>query len=179
MEALESAARPILVPMLEDKTVVLDAIQQSTLAKWATLRVLMAQHAHPPGMRAIPDASYHRFYRSLALPVGAQVWTGRYGGAGGWPTDYHHLELFASGPTRPEPPSPNVYTSAFSVGYVAFLYWGHEIEDGPIIDIGRDLSRWWLPVWPVGGPIDWPPTGVLGADGLEASIRKLPVDFGP
>jgi hypothetical protein len=42
MEELETVARPILVPMLEDKTVVLDALDQQTLARWATLRVLMA-----------------------------------------------------------------------------------------------------------------------------------------
>jgi hypothetical protein len=177
MEDLEAEVRPVLIPMLEDKAVVLDAIQQHTLAKWATLRAMMAQHAHPPGKQAIPAATYHRFYRTRTLPVGAQVWTGRYGGAGGWPTDYHHVELFHSGPGRPEPASPNGYVAAFSVGYAAFLYWGHEIEDGPVLDIGGDLSRYFVPVWPPTAPVDWPPPGVLGANGLEASIRGLPIEF--
>jgi hypothetical protein len=177
MNDLENEARPVLIPMLEDKQVVLDAIQQHTLAKWATLRVLMAQHGHPPDMRAIPEARYHRFYRARALPIGAQVWIGRYSGAGAWPTEYHHLELFHPAPGRPEPTRPNGYVAAFSVGYVALLYWGHEIEGGPVLDIGSDLSRDLIPVWPVTAPVNWPPPGLIGAGGLEAAIRQLPITF--
>jgi hypothetical protein len=176
MEDLESETRPVLVPMLEDRAVILDASDQDILAKWATLRTLMAQHGHPPGKQAIPAESYHRFYRSRERPVGAQIWTGRYSGAGAWPTDYHHVELFVSSPGRPDPARPNGYVVAFSVGYVAFLYWGHEIEDGPVIDIGG-LAPYFVPIWPVGASVDWPPPGLIGAGGLEAAIRRLPIDF--
>jgi hypothetical protein len=97
MEALEGQAREVLPPMLDDTRVVLDAVQQHTLAKWATLRVLMGQHGHPPGMRAIPETN---------------------------------------SPDHGEPDRPNAYVVGFTVGYVAFLYWGHEIEDGLQIDLG-------------------------------------------
>lgn len=71
--------------MLEDKTVVLDAMQQHSLAKWTTLKAMMAQYGHEADMQHIPTESYDRFYESRALPVGAQVRTGRYGGAGPGP----------------------------------------------------------------------------------------------
>jgi hypothetical protein len=177
MEGLETETQPILIPMLEDKAVVLDAIQQHTLAKWATLRVLMGQHGLPSDMRAIPEASYHRFYDSRALPLGAQIWVGRYNGAGEWPTEYNHLELFLPQPERPEPSRPNGYMVACSVGYVALLYWGHELQDGQAIDSLGALTGYFAPIWPVSGPFVWPPPGLIGATGLEAALRSLPVDI--
>jgi hypothetical protein len=180
MNDLEGEAREVLPPMLADTRVVLDAVQQHTLAKWGTLRVLMGQHGHPPGKRAVPEGSYHAFYRSRALPSGAQVWVGRYSGAGPWPTDYRHVELFISSPDHREPARPNAYVVGFTVGYVAFLYWGHEIEDGPEIDLDG-IAPYFVPVWPVTGPVVWPPPGLIGENGLEleAAIRRLPIDFGP
>lgn len=176
MERLETVARPILIPMLEDRSVVLDAGEQATLARWATLRVLMAQHGHPPGKQAIPAERYHRFYQSRELPLAAQIWTGRYGGAGAWPTQYMHLELFQSGPERPEPERPNGYVVAFSVGFAAFLYWGHEISDGLGLDL-TNLAPYFVPIWPTEGSVRWPPPGVIGADDLQAVIRGLPIEY--
>jgi hypothetical protein len=176
MERLETETRPILIPMLEDRTVVLGGREQGILARWATLRTLVAQHGHPAGKQAIPAETYHRFYQSRELPMGAQIWTGRYGGAGAWPTDYHHLELFQSGPDRPEPERPNSYVVAFSVGYVAFLYWGHELKGGLRLDLSN-LAPYFLPIWPTGAPVRWPPPGVIGAGELEAVIRGLPIEY--
>ena len=124
----------------------------------------------------IPADAYPRFHRSRDIPWVAQIWTGRYGGAGAWPTEYQRVELFVSR-SGPEPPSPNAYVAAFSVGYVAFLYWGISIKDGPVLDIGRSLAEYFMPIWPVGAPTGWPPSGVIGADGLRAAIRDLPIDF--
>ncbi len=178
MEDLEAYVQPALVPMLQDQRVALGVKAQWGLSMWATLRVLVAQHGHEADARSIPERAYHRFYETRALPVGAQVWLGRYSGGGAWPTDYQHVELFASGPSRPEPPGPNAYVVAFSVGYVAFLYWGHDIEDGPVLDIGSDLGRFFVPIWPIARDgVEWPPPGLLGADGLEAAIRGLPIAF--
>jgi hypothetical protein len=175
MNDLEKEVRPTLIPMLENKAGALTTTQQESLAKWATLKVLMGQHGHPKDLHTIPTEAYHRFYRTRALPVGAQIWTGRYDGSGSWPTHYRHVEMFFSATGRPEPARANGYVVAFAVGYVAFLYFGHEIEDGPILDIGRDLGRYFVPVWPT-TPVDllWPPHGLLGSDGLDATLRGLP-----
>lgn len=176
MERLEAETRPILIPMLEDRAVVLDEPSQDKLSRWATLRMLMAQHGHPPNKQPVLAETYHRFFRSGAPPVGAQIWTGRYSGAGAWPTNYHHVELFFSGQNRPEPVHPNGYAVAFSVGYVAFLYWGHELHDGPAIDLGG-LAPYFVPIWPAVPSVEWPPTGLIGAGGLEGAIRRLPIEF--
>ena len=172
MERLEAETRPILIPMLQDQRVTLDARKQDTLAKWAALRTLIAQHGHPPGKRAISPETYHRFYRSRELPIGARIWIGRYSGAGAWPTDYRHVELFFSTEGRPEPTQPNGYAVAFTVGYVAFLHWGHEIEAGPGANIGV-LSPFFVSIWPTGPAVEWPPAGLIEASELDAAIRYV------
>lgn len=174
MEAIEEECRPILIPMLRNEKVLLDANSCHSLAKWVTLRVLIAQHAAPENLRIIPPGTYHRFYRSRSLPSGAQVWMGRYNGTGMWPCDYHHLELTIAGPSGPEPSEPNGYFVAFVVGYVAFLCFGHEIKGGErILNLSGGLDRYFVPIWPDAATVTWPPEGVLGANGLEAVIRTL------
>jgi hypothetical protein len=177
MERLEAAARPLLEPMLRNENVPLDADAQLILTQWATLRILVAQHTHPQ-YRSIPDWRLHRFYRSrFALPIGAQVWIGRYNGAGGWPTDYRHmaLHMMRGGPA---PELPNGFVAAFSVGYVAFFYFGHEIADGPLFEPSGDFETYFRPIWPGAGPVIWPPRGLLGRGGLASAIRSVPVHFG-
>jgi hypothetical protein len=176
MEDLETETQPILTPMLLDQEIALNPQAQRTLAQWATLRVMMAQHAHPTDNRSIPDESYARFYVSRALPAGAQVWIGRYSGAGAWPTNYQHTDLHASLAGRPPPSRPNGYLVAFSIGYVAFFYWGHEIENGPSrVNIGELLAPYLVPIWPATGNVRWPPKGLLGANDLGAIMRAFPI----
>lgn len=175
MDRLERECRPRLIPMLRNEMVTLDADDQRALAKWVTLKALMAQYGHPPGMQVIPPQSYHRFYRSQALPPGAQIWTGRYDGAGAWPCDYQHLPLYMTPGAGPEPASPNANFAAFTIGYVAFLYFGHELESGPVFTPRSSVSRYWQPIWPTSPMVVWPPAGLIGADGLERLMRSLEV----
>jgi hypothetical protein len=176
MERIESETRPILTPLLGDEAVLLPAAAQAILARWITLRVMVAQYGHPAGKQVIPAGAYDRFYRSRELPGGAQIWIGRYGGAGAWPTQYHHVELYASGSMWPEPARPNLYLVACSIGYVAFIYWGHEIADMPAVD-AQGLADYLLPIWPASEfDVAWPPPGVLGENGVEAALRRFPID---
>jgi hypothetical protein len=177
MESIEEETRPILIPMLRDAPTTLEPVAQDTLARWATLRILIAQHGHPPGRRrAIPPGRFTAFYNSRALPLGAQIWIGRCNGEGPWPTNYHHVELHSSAFGRPEPATPNGYFTAFSVGYLAFVYWGHEIESGPVVGNLGGLTPYLTPIWPArADPIVWPPRGLLGADGLQAVAKHFPI----
>jgi len=77
------------------------------------------------------------------MPVGARIWAARYDGSGAWPTAYHYLELFITQNGGIEPPSPNGYLAGFSVGYLAFFYWGHEQRYGPIRDVRGSPTTWY------------------------------------
>jgi hypothetical protein len=176
MSTIESSVQPSLIPMLHNEPCTLDAQAKKALSQWATLRILIAQLAHPAERRrTIPPERYKQFYEARSLPRGAQVWVGRYNGAGGWPTDYHHVELHGSAFGRPSPATPNGYLTAFSIGYAAFVYWGHEIENGPVVDIAG-LAPYLIPIWPIEpAPAMWPPKGLLGANGLRAILKAFPI----
>jgi len=175
MNRLEAECRPHLIPMLRNQTVPLDASDQHSLAKWVTLKALMAQYGHPGGMQEIPADSYHRFYRSQALPPGAQIWIGRYNGAGAWPCDYQHLPLYMTPQGEPEPSRPNANVSAFTIGYAAFLYFGHELEEGPVFTPDSTAREYFVPIWPSSTAVVWPPKGLIGADGIDVLMRSLEV----
>lgn len=173
MEDIETETQTILTPMLRHEDAELGPVEQETLARWATLRVMMGQHGHPRDRRrAIPEESYHRFHEARELP-NCQVWVARRSGEGPWPTDYHHRELFIQLVGTPEPTAPNAYVTAFAVGHVAFVYWGSQFKQGPTVDVGADMRSFLLPIWPDIAPVRWPPRGVLGGTGLEAVVRNL------
>ncbi len=94
----------------------------------------------------------------------------RRNGEGAWPIDAGRQELFIG---RERPPRPNAYISAFAVGHVAFVYWGHEVEDGATVRIGDGMKPYLLPIWPDITPSAWPPWGLLGADGLSVITKNL------
>jgi hypothetical protein len=177
MERLESETRPVLTPMLNDEVVSLSHSAQTTLARWITLRVLTAQYAHPGGKRIIASGTHSRFYHARELPRGAQIWIGRYNGAGAWPTQYHHVELYASADGVPEPLDPDVFMITCSVGYVVFAYWGHEIHSfGPAVDASV-LAEYLTPIWPVTeSVVEWPPRGLIGKNGVAEILRRFPID---
>jgi hypothetical protein len=171
MEQIETAARPILTPMLDDKRVSLDISGVDVLAQWVTLRVMVAQHAYPKERRrSITQERYRAFFQTRQVPPGTQIWVGRYSGAGPWPTQYYHREIRIA---RPDTSPPNAYIVGFSVGYVAFVCWGHEVTAGAIVRLGQKMHELLAPIWPALSPISWPPPGLLGAEGLATAVANL------
>lgn len=171
MEEIEREARPVLVPMLKDERAALGPVEQNTLARWITLRLMMAQHAYPAERRrAIRPEQYERFYSARELPPATQTWMARYSGAGPWPTNYTHREMFIATDTSGE---PNAYITGFSVGYVAFVVWGHYVADGATVHLGEGMRPYLTPIWPALDEAFWPPPGLLGAYGLETVVQNL------
>ncbi|HEX5929329.1 MAG TPA: hypothetical protein VFY48_08045 [Solirubrobacterales bacterium] len=171
MEAIEAETRPILTPLIQHQDAELGPLEKETLARWATLRVMMAQYLDPAERpKAIPKERYHRFYEARELPPKAQIWMARRNGEGAWPLDSSRKELFIG---MERPPFPNAYISAFAVGHVAFVYWGHEVEDGATVRIGDGMKPFLLPIWPDINLTSWPPRGLLGARGLDTVVKNL------
>jgi hypothetical protein len=171
MERIEDETRPLLTPLIQHQDAELGPLEKETLARWATLRVMMALYLDPSDRpKVIPPERYHRLYEVGELPPKAQIWMARRKGEGPWPLDGSRKELFI-GAVRP--PYPNAYISAFAVGHVAFIYWGHEVEDGATVRIGDGMKPYLLPIWPDINPSPWPPRGLLGAEGLNTVVNKL------
>jgi hypothetical protein len=171
MEAIEAETRPILTPLIQHQDAELGPPEQEVLARWATLRVLMGELAHPTEKRrVIRPQRYHRFYEAGELPARAQIWIARRNGEGAWPTDYAHKELFIA---SPESGGPNAYITAFAVGHVAFVFWGHEVEDGAIVRLGEGMKPYLASIWPALQETAWPPPGLLDAHGLDMVVQNL------
>lgn len=175
MERIEADARASLVPMLEDRPVDLRPEAQRAVARWATLKLLVAHLGHPADRQSIPAERYRSFFIDRSLPVGARVWIGRYGGAGAWPTDYSYLELSLTEYGARPPRIPNAYLAGFSVGHLAFFYWGHELPHGPTPEVTR-VANYLTSVWPATGRASWPPEDPLDGDGIRFVMNRFPVD---
>jgi hypothetical protein len=132
---------------------------------------MMAQYLDPADRpKIIPAERYHRFYEVRELPPRAQIWMARRNGEGPWPIDAKRRELFIG---ERRPPGPNAYVSSFAVGHVAFVYWGHEVENGALVNLGDGMKPYLLPIWPDITASPWPPWGLLGADGLSVVTNNL------
>jgi hypothetical protein len=174
MGDLEREVAPLLIPMLRNEVTQFRPEAQQTIARWATLKVLVAQQSHPSGKQTVPAARYRRFFVDRQLPSGAQIWIGRRNGEGSWPTDYQYHELFMTPGGEDEPTNPNAYLVAFSIGYLAFFYWGHELQHGPVANLG-EVASFVSQVWPATGVSSWPPQGLLKADGLKFIMNRFPL----
>lgn len=175
MERVEDDARPFLIPMLENCVVELRPEAQRSVARWATLKLLIAHLGHAADKQTIPTSRYRQFFIDRLLPLGARIWIGRYDGSGAWPTAYNYLELFVTQNGGVEPPSPNGYLAGFSIGYLAFFYWGHEQRYGPIPDVTA-VADYLVPIWPATGKVSWPPKGLLDGDGIPYVMSRFPTD---
>jgi hypothetical protein len=175
MEQVEDEARPFLIPMLEDRKTELRPEGQRAVVRWATLKLLAAHLGHPADKQSIPAARFRQFFIDRSLPPGARVWIGRYDGTGTWPTHYRYLELFVSENGGTEPDISNGYLAGFSVGHLAFFYWGHELRQGPLPDVSR-VAAYLAPVWPATGTARWPPEQSLDGDGMRFVMERFPVD---
>ena len=175
MGDIEREVAPLLIPMLHNEEVVLRPLEQRTIARWATLKMLVAQEAHTGIKRVIPRDRYRLFYTNRSLSIGAQVWIGRYNGGGSWPTNYRFQPLFCTMPEEEETPFPNAYLLGFTVGYLAFLYWGHEMRHGPVADTGQ-IADYLTQIWPATGVAKWPPPTLMEADGLDFVMDRFPIN---
>ena len=74
MEKLETRARPILTPMLQDEPRVLTAPEQHVVATWATKTMLTMQGANIGGERVVGLDRYRWFYENQTPISVSYVW---------------------------------------------------------------------------------------------------------
>jgi len=155
----------------ENKPQSLSVEDQEVLSKWVTLQSMMTQCGHPTDrQRSIPSSHYKAFYESGLVPVGSQIWVGRYDGSGPWPSQYIHKEFFLA---RPDSAGPNAYLSAFTIGYAAFVLWGHQVSTGAAIFPTEHMLNFISPIWPATEAVNWPPRGLIGRSGLAFIVDNL------
>ena len=173
MGQLEEQVAPLLTPMLNNEEVTLRPLEQQAIARWATLKMLVAQEMHGETAPVVPLERFRQFFIDRRLPIGGQVWLGRYSGGGPWPTSYRFQSLYLTLNGEDGPGHPNAYLLGFSIGHLAVVYWGHEIVNGPTPDIAP-ISEYLIPIWPATGQVQWPPPALMEADGLDFVLDQFP-----
>ena len=173
MSELETAARPVLTPLIAGSPCTVTEEAAQVIARWIAMKVMVAEH----NLRgdAVSTAGQRESFRStLAIPLDFRIWVGRCG-VDGWQTAYwrHASTVSLSPDIRPEHRFKNLHSVTFGIGQL-LVFVLHTTVSG--LDLGVNLSQngMMVPIWPYGGPIAWPSTKVL--TGLEATIIAHSLD---
>lgn len=188
MERLESAARPVLEPLLlgaaPGTSRVLNPDQQALLATWAVKTSLLLTLSEFRGQDHgwIPVSTLqwlHQHHDLRVPPPGSRVWIG------GFNTSDIPARVQA-GCLYDTSGKPAAQCTTFSVGCILFQVFTTEQDDA---DLPPGTEAWLAPkglyahallqIAPSISPIRWPPRAVLGADDLESLAGRLRQGLSP
>jgi hypothetical protein len=185
MSNLQEAAKPYLVPILENKPTVLRRNAKVALSAWATMTVMVSEHINHE-MVAIPKSARQWFMENKRPPSHWRIWIAHHSA--------HNHDLFshnvATLATDEEikrvgtnaANEPNSHSTTILLGNHLLIY-----AMSSSMASGRRFVRQWrhpteiaaglIPIWPPGKtPIIWPPP--LPYRGLnDAGINLLASAF--
>jgi len=173
MSDIEGAAKDSVGPMVQGIATTLDAAAQQVVANWAVLKGLVAVQTSPTP-QPIPERHYRRVYAAEGAPANTvRVWIGqrrnladpaRPGRAKLF--DSHFMPVTNVFPEFPMPPDLARYRdeggvfngTIFQVGHFFALVLQHDwpglrAQPRP----GSEAEHAFVPIWPVGPDIRWPP----------------------
>ena len=179
MAELESEAKPVMKPMLlDEQPVVLDALEQELLARWAIKTALVMSKAMiNPGPGFPPTVEqYHWFYEHRRPLPGSVVWIGRSDGRENWPAyvDLKVIEFKRELPDGTEELRRDTLSVAIAIAHLVFIVVVAELDSQPIFGGGPGNKR--VHVWPTGGlPARWPPPQSFGSSAeLRETTLQMP-----
>ena len=136
MSDLETAAKPLLLPLLRGAVRELGREEQRTLSAWAMKTATMLEFSHPRGL-AIPQADRDWIFKEGRPPPRTQIWVGLYGGRE-LNTWYRNDRFDALPAMIGSGPSP--YGITFLMGRVVFQLWGRG-ESNRVLETKGRLGR--------------------------------------
>lgn len=165
MSDIETAARPILTPLIVGQEAELSQGDQEIAATWGFKTTLMLQFTHPARV-AIPEGQYKEFFERRIPPSAVRISLGQYSGL---LTDGTYwasaLGVEAPGSTH-SPESPNAFLVTFNVGRLVYSGYGRPDASALTFE-GRSH---FVEVWPAScGSVAWPPPNSL----TSAEMRAL------
>jgi hypothetical protein len=182
MEHLETAARPVLEPLLlgasAGTTRALDPDQQAILATWAVktalLLVLGKFRGRDHGWIPVSTLQWLHQHHDLRIPPpGTRVWMGGFN-TSDTPASVQTACLYEASS------EPAAQCATFTVVCVLFQVFAAKQEDA---DLAPDTDAWLAPkgpyasallqIAPSSSPLRWPPEAVIGAEDREALAGRL------
>ena len=79
LSRIQEAAKSLLIPMFTGQTCVLGEAAQTTMATWATMAVMTAEHMMiEPSLIAVSQADREWLWKNGTPPRDWRIWIGRY-----------------------------------------------------------------------------------------------------
>jgi hypothetical protein len=175
MSRIENLSKPILSPMIKGLHSELDILDQETIAKWISLRILLGEQMTPS---AITSQDVRRTFMTNPQPLkGLRIWTARCG-APTWQSAYHRrstgLYYSTTNPIATDR-QHNIQSVALGIGSL-FFYVIHSVTILSVYPEFHNADRF-LQLWPlVYSPMTWPPLMAITsfeADGVARAIETL------
>lgn len=167
MSDIETAAKPIVVPMIEGHSVELDATSQSILGAWACMKTVLSGYAYRPPVTVPEDWLEHICEDRRPPPHGWVVLATRYVGRRPALFARHRLELFNRENDKPQPDNEGIMMSLV-VGYLALKAIG--VRRKGVSNSGTPFVQ----VWPT-SPLTllWPPRAQISDEMLEDFLSPV------
>jgi hypothetical protein len=171
MSELETAIKPVLVPLLQGQDAILPEAGQRLLAFWTVKTASMLQFTskeHPVPPDYLREVYENR--ESRTPPRTTQIWVGACADRG---LAFHTSRGIEVG-SRNSPDDPSArwakgYGSTIRIGHLVLKVFAHRLDDGPTLKHSEPHVAAALPeLWPYGGrPIRLPPeAGFFDLDGV-------------
>jgi hypothetical protein len=168
MSGLETAAEPILIPLIAMKpnNLELSPSQQTILAQWIALKTLVAEHSSDTYVT--PQSPRTAFMGDRTIPANFRIRIGLHADPAWFGTGYRRQSItlaFRPSMRRPlDGPIKNVQTLTFSMGRLLVHVMSSEVPEFDMDNIFNVTPRM-ARLWPATDkPITWP-TPVIGMNG--------------
>jgi hypothetical protein len=167
MSEPETAAKPLLTPLIVGSRCTIDEAAARTIARWIVMKVLVGEH-NIRGDAVATKIERESFRSQLAIPDNFKIWVGRCG-IDGWQTTFwrNAATVSLSPDNRPEHKGKNTHSMTFGIGEL-LVYVIHTTVEGLDLTF-KDIHRASMSaLYPFAGPFGWPPARRL--NGYEASL---------
>lgn len=178
MSSIESAAKELLLPMMQGYQIELTREQQGLIARWMTLKAIVAQH-HQLGDGVTSKTDIDLFLKHGTIPSSIHIWIARCQSSF-WRTGYVRQAGFlihgdSIPPDAHKDKDKNTHSISFGIGEVFFFLleqsgYGVRLQE---LFIGPD-PRVLIPLWPIFTEnLIWPPMRMLS----ENDAHRLSTQF--
>lgn len=167
MSRIEGRAKQTLIQLIQGQRTKLGEDKRAALATWMVKTSLVFQLAHRPPQEFIPSTVFSELKDTGCVPRPVGVWLGRSEDHQAVARHFASIREFqqAAGSAT----AADVYVVTIALGSLVVALAGEVGALERRVEIGRDWVGFFRRIWPVVGPVAWPPS-----DGLT---RELFDDF--
>ncbi len=164
MSILETRAKPILIPLMLGEPLVLAPENQRTLARWFTLKVMVAEFSEPEALATQQSERDHLMFKDEP-PSNWQIWIGHKRGPD-WRVKYTRSAMtlgiaMDDGPLIPPDGDYAKNAKAVTMGIGELLLYAVATPPGIGVRFDGNLTEPLRRIWPTSGGIVWPPGKIL------------------